>query len=276
MVHINILAGLGNQLFQIATGYAYAIRHGYGISISTTVPPDRPVYWNNFLKKCAPMLGSSTHTSKFMKLLSHRINSTSLWREPHFHYCPIPPNMSELYGYFQSSKYFADISGEIRNLFRPSDEIMAVVKAKYGPLLKNPNICVVHIRRTDYMNTLNAPIHVVCHETYYLRALEKMDTLKPGVEYLVFSDDLEWCKKQDTWWKDRTVTFVDETTDYIALSLMSQFNAFIISNSTFSWWATWLREGGKTVIAPDRWFGTAGPKNWEDIYEPGWIRISTV
>jgi hypothetical protein len=71
--------------------------------------------------------------------------------------------------------------------------------------------------------------------------------------------------------------YVDSSKEYNesdidTLILLQQFKHCIMSNSTFIWWAVWL--GNFTnVIAPSKWFGPTGPKQWEDIYEPSWIRI---
>lgn len=262
---IQLIGGLGNQLFQIAAGYAVCKRTGSvdTLQISSVSIDGRPSYFTTFLARCA------TYVQK-----GPLHNLTSVWKEPYFHYHEIPPTADVIRGYFQSSKYFADISGEIRTLFTPASSVQEAVQSRHASLLTDDmkrRGVVVHVRRSDYLTVANRPIHYVATDTYYAQAVKTACNRVSDAQLLVFSDDLEWCRAQKFFPKG--TLFIDEPTDTVALHLMSQFRHYVISNSSFSWWATWLGEPAITVIAPDRWFGTKGPRDWEDVYEPSWIRI---
>lgn len=267
-----LIGGLGNQMFEIAAGYAHARRTGRTLQLPGAAGGGRGTYWRTFLHKCAPFVTDGGPPS---------VSASRLWKEPHFHYKEIPRTAAVLHGYFQSSRYFNDISGEIRTLFDPHPVIKTVMGTKYATFLTEESraaSCIVHVRRTDFLAGANRPIHAVCDKAWYGRALAEMDRQRAGqpTRYLVFSDDIEWCRapEQADLWAGRDVAFIDERNDCVTLHLMSQFRAFVISNSTFSWWATWLQADPiKTVVAPARWFGPGGPQDWEDIYEPGWIRL---
>jgi len=195
-----------------------------------------------------------------------------LWKEPTFAYRPIPVNSRGLSGYFQSTKYFADYADEIRNMFVPPAEVQARVAAKYADILTNSSgYAVVHIRRGDFFMGANTSVHGVLTESYYQRAMALLTKQHPGIRFLVFSDDLPWCRGLP--WL-QSATFVDEPDTVLALHLMSQFEHYVMSNSTFSWWAVWLGRTAKTVFAPDRWFGPRGPQDFQDVYEPEWTKVS--
>ena len=268
--YVHLMGGLGNQMFEIAAGYAHARRTGRSLQLAERTSCRRPVYWTTFLHKCAGFV------------VPRAAVGTRMWNEPHFHYREIPREATGIFGYYQSSRYFADVSGEIRDLFDPHPVIKTVTAEKYADFLTEEGRaagCVVHIRRTDYLAGANPAFHLVCDKAWYARALAEMDRQRQGAgkmtRYLVFSDDLDWCRatEQADLWAGRDVVFVDERNDCVALHLISQFRAFVISNSSFSWWATWLQPTAKTVVAPNRWFGPKGPQDWEDIYEPTWIRL---
>jgi hypothetical protein len=101
--------------------------------------------------------------------------------------------------------------------------------------------------------------------------------MKEAVENPIFyvfsnsSDDLEWIKANYKFSVD--VLYVDlGNSDFEELFLMSKFKNFIISNSSFSWWASYLANNeDKVVIAPSKW--NNGVWEMDDIYLDEWELI---
>ena len=253
-------AGLCNQLFMIATAYAHAKRNGYTLRLG--IPNSSPhKYWKTTLHNFASMIGEPNPLRR-------------VWREPRFSFVQIPPDAQNLVGYFQSSKYFQDVSGEIRSLFTPPNDLVASFRIKHSAIL-DPALCnrgvVIHIRRGDYIVGSNKIKHGILDHRYYQRAITAARaTLGADCPLLVFSDDLAWCRAQS--WLEGSL-FIEEPNDCMALWLMSQYRHFILSNSTFSWWGAWLSGKPGSVWAPDTWFGPGMPRDWHDIYEPHWVRL---
>jgi hypothetical protein len=87
----------------------------------------------------------------------------------------------------------------------------------------------------------------------------------------LFGDDKKWLKEN---FKGKNITLIDEE-DYVDMWLMSLCNHNIISNSTFSWWGSFLNKNPhKKIIAPSIWFGPNGPNNYKDIYQSDWKIIN--
>lgn len=252
--YVVLVGGLGNQMFQIAAAYAYCKRQGLRLVIAADTGgiPKRPVYWDSFLTNCKRYIGSAS--------------PGPLWREPSFSYTEILRGASVLQGYFQSSRYFADSSADIRELFTPSEAVRDAVRTKYSYLLSHHPYVIIHVRRGDYFDK-GSEHHGILTPAYYRKAM----ALFPDAFFLVFSDDPTWCRAQP--WLSGT-TIMDEPDECVALHFMSQFGHYILSNSSFSWWAAWLSTANKKkVVVPDTWFGPSGPTRWEDVYEPDWIRL---
>ena len=132
------------------------------------------------------------------------------------------------------------------------------------------SVCV-HIRKgADYVANRLA----VCSIEYYKKAIGVIEDRIQGckVRYFVFSNDIEWCKKELNNFRDFVYVDANDGAHPVEeLRLMMSCNHFILSNSTMSWWAQYLCEAeGKIVIAPKKW------NNFEyadGIYEEGWILL---
>lgn len=255
---LQLRGGLGNQLFQIAAALSHAWRHGKRIVISTNTLGSRSTYWTSFLVSCAKWVGAAPER------ISKPLHETQ------FSFKPIPADVDALHGYFQSAKYFNDVAPYIRHLFQPAQHVRQRTQERYAHILSTIDVepaAVVHVRRGDYVNNV---INEVVTAQYYNNAIRKLRETSADFKFFVMSDDIGWCRDQPCFSR---CEFVDEADECVALHLMSRFKWFIISNSTFSWWAAWLSTNTRMVIAPDPWFPPKGPSDFEDIFEPGWIKI---
>ena len=259
-VSIKMQGGLANNLFQIACAYAYSLKHNKELIISNQKfgisHNSLDMYKENFLKK--------------INLVSDKnFQCFKVYNEPQFNFSEIPYIEGDVYldGYFQSEKYFSDYENEIRNLLSYTENTN-LIKEKYKNELEK-NTCSVHVRRGDYLKYPNH--HPVQSINYFMKGIRQMpdDSL-----FLVFSDDISWCKENLPNIEDKFV-FIEENKDYEDLLLMSLCKNNIISNSSFSWWGAWLNENkDKKVIAPSKWFGAANNhNNTIDLYCDKWIKI---
>ena len=140
--------------------------------------------------------------------------------------------------YVQSEDHFGEYSEEI--------------KALYGGGIGSLDQVAIHVRRGK--NPIHAsepaysdnPFYVDLSKTdYYERAMEMF----PNEKFLVFSDDIEWCKQQDLFKDWAFSEGNDEVTD---MNLMASCKGVIMANSSYSWWAAYLSKG--KVVAPKKWY----------------------
>ena len=176
-------------------------------------------------------------------------------------------------GYFQSEKYFQEIRSTIIKEFELKEKLPKNVKELMKEMGKQNSVCV-HIRRGDYLKIKWKELNI-CDENYYLSA---MDLIAESVEnpiFYIFSNseaDLKWIEKNYHF--KYPVQYINmNNPDYVELKLMSACKHFIISNSTFSWWAQYLSSNqDKVVVAPDRWY-KSNTYSDKDIYMDSWKRV---
>jgi len=231
MVTCHFNGRLGNQMFQIAAAYSLALD-------------------NNDVARF-PITSSPYITNVFKNVLEFKSNEAiqfKLHHENGFHYSPIQyTNNLMLIGFYQSEKYFINNKYKIYDLFKPDDKIINTLKYKHKFILLDET-CSIHVRRGDYIAQFNN--HPPCTLEYYKEA---MSLFSKHVKFLIFSDDIIWCKQN---FIGDQFTFIENNPDYFDLYLMAQCTHNIIANSSFSWWGAWLNQNpNKIVIAPNKWFG---------------------
>lgn len=172
------------------------------------------------------------------------------------------PDDVDLYGYFQSEKYFKHIEDVIRHEFTFRARIDTMCTHYIENKFSGSEVISLHIRRGDYLTDPN--FHVLDVEGYYWDAISSL----PDCKVLVFSDDVEWAESKFT---SKYCVISKTRNQFIDLCLMSKCDYHIIANSSYSWWGAWLAKS-KQVIAPRKWFaGDFANWNTKDLYLPDWI-----
>tara|TARA_B100000035_G_scaffold216389_1_gene185509 strand:+ start:1201 stop:2007 length:807 start_codon:yes stop_codon:yes gene_type:complete len=168
-----------------------------------------------------------------------------------------------LYGFFQTEKYFKHCAREIREeQFVFKKQIVDECKEIVDECFNEP--IALHIRRGDFL--INSGNHHNQSLDYYEEALKKFDADR---QVVIFSDDPDWCMEQKLFADDRFIVS-QAASPYHDLYMMTKCSDFIIANSTFSWWGAWLANTGK-VIAPKKWFGPNNAHlNTKDLYPKEW------
>jgi hypothetical protein len=285
MIRIKIIGGLGNQMFQYATAYAVArdIKEELVVDISHAI--DYKVHPLRIVKlSCSAPFSDEKHfldsllfRPKLEPIL--RLLTDKYYIEQSLRYNSILDSGVKdktLVGYFQSEKYFSHYRDDLLNEFKPQ----APFSKKQRSLIKrihSSSAVSMHVRRGDYVTSPEAnQYHGVCNERYFMDALDrlkKLNLLNKGTIIFIFSDDIEWCKKNIKLELETVFVEGDEEHPELDMWIMSYCKHNIISNSSFSWWGAWLNNNlQKIVIAPKVWFANTSYDS-KDILPITWISL---
>lgn len=262
--HIGNLGRLGNQMFQYASLKGIANRRGYDFLV-----PPKEIFGNidsnvrgsdASIYDCFELSELKFGISKYPRLTE----STFGLDDNIYYNCP---DNVDLVGYFQCEQYFEHIENDIRKDFSFKEEIYKLSNQIFSELFGREEVISLHVRRGDYLTNPNHPVQTL---EYYEKALSNFDE---KLSVIIFSDDPQWCNKQELFGPDRF--FISEGGDTkVDLCLMTLCSYHIIANSSYSWWGSYLADSKKT-IAPSNWFGEdlAKEKNTENLYRKNWIVI---
>jgi len=277
MITCRLCGGLGNQLFQIFTTIAYALKHSKSffflnnrqLTFGSTI---RYTYWDTLFASLRP----------YLKMLND-IPQLSHHNEISFSYNEIPGYTDGvvLIGYYQSYKYFHHFKNQIFDIIRINDlknNLLNKMKLNYNKY----NVVSMHFRLGDYKKYPN--IYHILNNNYYINAINYISTIcfnDKQMVILYFCEDesisevksiIKLLKKEYP-----NISFhkaSSQLQDWEQMLLMSLCNHNIIANSTFSWWGAYLGETNKSkVYTPDWWFGDN--RDYTELNLPNWKIVKT-
>ena len=286
---VNILGGLGNQMFEYAMYLALKDAHpqedikvctrsfgGYGLhnglEIQRIFGVELPEASLREITKVAYPLFNYKAWQVMNHYLPNRKSMTMGTTAIPFDYSQVTREDNAFYdGYWQNEGNFKHVRNKILEAYT-FPEFTDERNIELAGRLKSANSVSCHVRRGDY---LKEPNMCVCTPNYYARAITEMNERVAPKLYVIFSDGIQWCKENlGGLIGDREVIFVDWNkgeNSFRDLQLMTLCKHNIIANSSFSWWGAWLnRNVNKVVIAPEVWM------NKPIVNDPicsDWIRV---
>jgi Glycosyl transferase family 11 len=310
MILVQLGGGLGNQMFQYATGRRLAHVCGVPLKLDlTSYGPEgdhqapgleafrrfvRITEFNIVAEPATPqeiadLRDPYTDNSKTMSRIVRqlrRLNPRLGWSKTHFRErrYRFDPELLELQspcylsGFWQSDKYFTDIAVMLRKELTPLDPALVEYARRFVASVRASGSIIVslHVRRGELalakekLNNTKGVFGPPTGLEYIQKALKQFE---PGCRFIVFSDsapDIAWCKENI---KADGLHFSEGHNDVQDLMIMSACDHHIIA-STFSWWAAWLNDRPKRrVIAPSQWGFPGGVMVTDDLIPPEWTMI---
>ncbi|MBP3726738.1 MAG: alpha-1,2-fucosyltransferase [Bacteroidaceae bacterium] len=161
-------------------------------------------------------------------------------------------------GFFENRMYFDAIRPILLRELVPCEPPLAGNARLYARMAECESVCV-SVRRGDYLSSTYRDGFYVCDADYFVRAMAAIRKRVPNPQFVFFSDDIDWVRQQ-SWVPSGSLFEHGDDPVWEKLRLMSSCKHFIISNSSFSWWAQYLGQyAGKVVVSPRHWFNR---KDW--------------
>ncbi len=294
---MNIIAqlqgGLGNQLFQYATGRALALQKQASLLLDHS-------WYTQTYDDVTPreLLLSELNTKGSLISFQPKIQRPKRIQRIAQTFWPIDPfifveqapyrfdprlnkspafKQQNLYlmGYWQSYKYFESIKAILQSEISPK-KVLDTHYQSYLHNIQSTTSAMVHVRRGDYVNLASAAkVHGFIGLDYYLEGMKLLLEKNLDTHFFVFSDDIDWAK-ENLPYPERT-TFVQSINSSDAviqeLELMTHCQHHLIANSSLSWWAAWLSKNPNGVIlCPKKWMNDTS-LDLNDLLPPRWQRI---
>ena len=261
-----LIGGLGNQLFTLSA--AYVVQQNQTTPTSILLPPSQENihsvrdYFQLFNK--FPNVSRVDIPQEFIKgpfefMIFAKQNNVNFFSPQKKSYDSWDPSQAQtpcfMEGYFQ---FYPALEPHIA-------QIREIIISGLPQILPSLTTVFIHVRRGDYVE--KSDYHYLQDDLYYENALQHFNT--QATRFLIFSDDIVYCKTRDVFNKLPNKEFIDNPNEIEVLAQMTSCKGgAICANSTFSWWGAILASPAK-VIVPSRW----GKDQPQFLIPDNWIQI---
>lgn len=285
MVIAHMSGGFGNQLFSFAFGYSLAKSRGEEFWIDTAIQ-DAPWFFRNpdilklnikYDKRITYKIGRTIPERALLnklrfrnavgwgtkKILEQDFSSEKEW----FPYCQACKGNIYIQGNWSMESLFLPVKEDILKMYTFQKPLKGNAEKKAEEIQSISDTVGIHYRGGDYFD-----IGICMKPSYYQNAMEKMNTMLKKPVFFVFSEDLDWVKKQfkDYPYDIRYLEYESDDKGIDDFRLLSLCNHQIIANSSYSWWAAYLNKyENKEIICP-----CDGDGGWSNaMYPEKWVKL---
>ena len=306
-VYIYLTGGLGNQLFQYSHGKFLSALSGYDLKIDSYLgkprlnKDGRPEIVN-LIGYTSEFIQSRFEISLFRKISGFRLRNAlkpkpfeknhlimffittlsefamsiyfkdfvKIYASSDIGFSDFTPSKRKgifPIGYFQSYKYFAE--SNIKEVVKIRMKNFSFFE-EFNLIAREVQPLIVHVRLGDYKVEKTFGL---LQKSYYSDAIELALGKADFREIWLFSDEISHAREYIPSKYHHMIREVGDqrwsTSENLAI--MSLGKGFIISNSTFSWWAAQLSDKPDLVVAPSPWFKLE--KEPQNLIPENWIRL---
>ena len=270
---IKLWGGLGNQLFQFIFGEYIKLKTGKEIFYEVgwfKSQTDLDLYDYKYFELSKFNFNLPITDSVFFENLRNKVSisrKSFLLRSMVFDYrnffLPVSENLFNRYprtinlfprkyfvGYWQDSKYLNSLNYDFIDFIKLKSKHKNIETNPLTQKILNSNSVSLQVRRGDYLNVEA----VICDKKYYKRAIDFLNNKVGDIELFIFSDDIEWCKRNISVQENQFFIEPNISNPFADIYLMSLCKHNIIVNSTFGWWGAALNNNPtKMTISPKIW-----------------------
>ncbi len=270
---IRLWGGLGNQLFQFIFGEYIKLKTGQEVFYEVGWFKSQTfldLYDDKYFELSKFNFNLPITDSVFFENLRNKISISrksfllrSMVLDYRNFFLPVSENLFNRYprainlfprkyfvGYWQDNKYLNSLNYNFIDFIRITSKHKNIETNPLTQKILNSNSVSLQVRRGDYLNVEA----VICDNKYYKRAIDLLNNKVGDIELFIFSDDIEWCKRNISVQENQFFIEPNLSNPFTDIYLMSLCKHNIIVNSTFSWWGAALNNNStKITISPKIW-----------------------
>lgn len=298
MIAVNLVGRIGNQLFEYAMAEALRQKRGKNEKIVFYDYGIKELNWENSLETYQlPNVeyrhekfpsGIRTFIHKFISFLFYKIFEKETYNElikkerkykrflnkyglilcQNGYIEGLHSNRRDIFvsGFFQSEKFFFEYKEEILHNLSVN---LSAKASEMERVIKNRNTVCISIK---VEHNVGSSLYDVCNNDYYVEGIKHIIGNVENPLFFICSDNVPYvlenlidARKFDYVCQDRDLPVAE------SLALMGLCKHFILSNTSFGWWAQYFSNyEKKIVVAPNRWMRVNMPV---DIYCHNWTLI---